>query len=82
MTTALMNDPERDGVAAVGSPVDRRVRPHCCTCAHAHVKDYEYPCRGCDEFSRWELADAPPWPQFPRAVEQWHAMKDAMRPNP
>ena len=27
MTTAQMNDPERDGVAAVGIPVDRRVRP-------------------------------------------------------
>lgn len=26
MTTAQMNDPERDGGAAVGSPVDRRVR--------------------------------------------------------
>jgi predicted RNase H-like nuclease (RuvC/YqgF family) len=26
MTTTLQNDPERDGVAAVGSPVDRRVR--------------------------------------------------------
>jgi hypothetical protein len=27
MTTAQMNDPERDGGAAVGIPVDRRVRP-------------------------------------------------------
>lgn len=26
MTTAQMNDPEHDGGAAVGSPVDRRVR--------------------------------------------------------
>ena len=27
MTTAQMNDPERDGSAAVGIPVDRTVRP-------------------------------------------------------
>lgn len=27
MTTAQINDPERDGSAAVGSPVDRTVRP-------------------------------------------------------
>ncbi|MEI6028827.1 MAG: hypothetical protein WCT47_19295 [Betaproteobacteria bacterium] len=27
MTTAQMNDPERDGTAAVGIPVDRTVRP-------------------------------------------------------
>ena len=26
MTTAQMNDPERDGIAAVGIPVDRTVR--------------------------------------------------------
>lgn len=34
---------------------DVTAKPHCSTCQNAHMKDYEYPCRGCDEFSQWQL---------------------------
>lgn len=65
-----------DAEANASAPVQTvQARPNCTTCASTHVKDYEYPCRSCSEYSLWELADAPPWPQYLNAVKQWHAMK-------
>lgn len=53
MTTARMNDPERDGVAAVGSPVDRMVRPRAAFEAWISAPPYEREVERFGDGSAW-----------------------------
>ena len=74
MTTAQMNDPERDGGVAVGIPVDRRVRRVvCAACLYGDgvmlVGPRHFDATMRDQFRRFGLRhDAPHVQGF---IDQW-----------
>lgn len=73
MTTALQNDPEHDGAAAVGTLLDRRVRPRAAFEAWISGPPYER------EIERFGEGSA--WPGNYRDIDvdlAWNAWLDAM----
>jgi hypothetical protein len=73
VTTALQTDPERDGVAAVGALLDRRVRPRAAFEAWISAPPYER------EIERFGESSA--WPGNYRDIDvdlAWNAWIDAV----